>query len=244
MKFSICIPTLNEENYISGILNCLKSQTYKDFEVIISDGKSEDGTKNTAERFMAFFPLKYLESPKRGVSFQRNYAAKHANNDLLIFFDADVFIENNFLESISVLFKVKNPDSMSSWVKPFSGNLFDKLAFFVYNLLFLETIKKTSPGAGGAFIYVKKKAFDKVGGFDESISYAEDFDFIKRLHKNKFSFKLLRNPKIWVSVRRFDSEGRVSMILKILKASFYYVFFGKNHIHKVQSKVKQEVGKF
>ena len=37
MKFSIIIPTLNEENYIGGLLESLVSQTFKDFEVIVVD---------------------------------------------------------------------------------------------------------------------------------------------------------------------------------------------------------------
>jgi len=99
--FSICIPTLNEEKYIGGILKCLEKQTFKDFEVIVVDGKSSDNTKREVMKFSDKLPLTFLESPKRGVSFQRNYAAKSAKGKYIIFFDADVMIEDDFLQEIN-----------------------------------------------------------------------------------------------------------------------------------------------
>ena len=40
MSLSIIIPTLNEEKYIGKLLDCLSRQSFKDFEVIVVDGKS------------------------------------------------------------------------------------------------------------------------------------------------------------------------------------------------------------
>ena len=61
--FSIIIPTLNEQNYIGNLLNDLTLQTYKDFEVIIVDGKSKDDTKKIVDKFRKDNSwIKYLES--------------------------------------------------------------------------------------------------------------------------------------------------------------------------------------
>ena len=244
MKFSICIPTLNEEKYIGGILNCLREQTFKDFEVIVVDGKSKDMTKDEVMKFSNYFSLRFLEAPKRGVSFQRNYAAKMAKNEYVIFFDADVKIENDFLEKINEHLEKENIDILTTWNKPISDKPVDEFIYLFVNIFMLELIKKKSPGAVGVFICVKKSSFEKIGGFRESVCFGEDYDLAKRLHESGFTYALLRKPKVNVSVRRFDKEGRLNMIVKNLRAAAYYVRDKKNYIDKIQDKFKHEFGEF
>jgi len=244
MKFSICIPTLNEEKYIGGILGCLEKQTFKDFEVVIVDGESQDKTKEEVLKFSNKFPLKFLKSPKRGVSFQRNFAAKNAVNDYVIFFDADVMIENDFLEKINNHLEKQDIDILTTWNKPISDKPVDEFIYLFMNIFMLELIKKKNPGAVGVFICVKKSSFEKIGGFRENVNFAEDFDLAKRLHNSGFTYALLRKPKVQVSVRRFDKEGRINMIIKNLRAATYYLRDKNDFIDKIQGKFKHEFGKF
>lgn len=244
MKFSICIPTLNEENYIGGILSCLKEQTFKDFEVIVVDGKSKDMTKDEVMKFTNDFPIRFFEAPKRGVSFQRNYAAKMAKNEYVIFFDADVKIENDFLEKINNHLEKENIDILTTWNKPISDKPIDEFIYLFMNIFMLEAIKKKSPGAVGVFICVEKSSFEKIGGFRESVTLGEDYDLAKRLHESGFTYALLRKPKVSVSVRRFDKEGRLNVIIKNLRAAIYYVKDKKSYIDKIQGKFKHEFGDF
>lgn len=244
MKFSICIPTLNEEKYVAGILGCLEKQTFKDFEVIVVDGKSEDKTKEEVLKFSNKFPLTFLTSPKRGVSFQRNYAAKNSKYDYVVFFDADVHIEPDFIEKIKGNLEKNSIDILTSWNKPMSDNPVDEFLYLFMNIFMLELIKKKSPGAVGVFICVKKSSFEKIGGFRETVSLGEDYDLAKRLHESGFTYALLRNPKVNVSVRRFDKEGRFNMIKKNLRAGVYFLTDSKNYIDKMQGKLKHEFGKF
>jgi len=242
--FSICIPTLNEEKYIGGILGCLEKQTFKDFEVIVADGKSSDNTKKEVMKFSGKLPLTFLESPKRGVSFQRNYAAKSAKGKYIIFFDADVMIEDDFLQKINSYLEKEDIDILTTWNKPISGKPIDEFIYLFMNIFMLELIKKKSPGAVGVFICVKKSSFEKIGGFRENVNFGEDFDLAKRLHDSGFTYALLKKPKIHVSVRRFDKEGRLNMIIKNLRAATYYLKDKENYIDKIQGKFKHEFGKF
>ena len=47
---SIVIPTLNEEKYLSKLLKSIKNQTFKDYEIIVSDNNSKDNTKKIAKK--------------------------------------------------------------------------------------------------------------------------------------------------------------------------------------------------
>ena len=244
MKFSICIPTLNEEKYVAGILGCLEKQTFKDFEVVVVDGKSTDGTKKVVLSFKDKYPLTFLEAPKRGVSFQRNYATKNAKNEYVVFFDADVHIDPHFLEKINGHLEKHDIDILTTWNKPISKKPVDEFLYLFMNIFMLELIKKKSPGAVGVFICVKKSSFEKIGGFRETVSLGEDYDLAKRLHESGFTYALLRKPKVSVSVRRFDKEGRFNMIKKNLRAGVYFLTDSKNYIDKMQGKLKHEFGKF
>lgn len=244
MMFSICIPTLNEEKYIGGIFGCLEKQTFRDFEVIVADGKSSDNTKKEVMKFSDKLPVIFLESPKRGVSFQRNYAAKSAKGKYIIFFDADVMIEDDFLQKINSYLEKEDIDILTTWNKPMSSKPIDEFIYLFMNIFMLELIKKKSPGAVGVFICVKKSSFEKIGGFRENVNFGEDFDLAKRLHDSGFTYALLKKPKIHVSVRRFDKEGRLNMIIKNLRAATYYLKDKENYIDKIQGKFKHEFGKF
>lgn len=244
MKFSICIPTLNEEKYIGGILGCLEKQTFRDFEVIIIDGHSTDKTEEEVSKFSGKMPLSFIESPKKGVSFQRNYAAKQAKGEYVIFFDADVMIENDFLEKVNIQLEKKNIDILTTWNKPISNKPVDEFIYLFVNIFMLELIKKKSPGAIGVFICVRKSSFEKIGGFRESVNFGEDYDLAKRLHESGFTYALLKKPKVHVSVRRFDKEGRFNIIVKNLRAATYYLTDNHDYIDKIQGRFKHEFGKF
>ena len=241
IKFSIIIPTLNEENYIGILLSALCKQDFKNFEVTVVDADSVDKTKEVVEKFMGKLDLKFVIAPKKGVSAQRNYGAKLSKSENLIFFDADVDPEPRFLSKIANYIEKKPADVLTSWNIPISEKLVDEFIYWIHNRVVLEGIKRIAPGAVGTFIYVRKKVFEDIKGFDESISLAEDFDLARRIFDRGYKYVLLKDPKIKVSVRRFDMEGRSKMIWKNIRASFIYSRKGATGI---QGKFKHEFGKF
>ena len=90
---SIIIPTWNEEKYLPRLLDCIRNQTYKNYEIIVADANSKDNTRKIAKKFGCRITNGGL--PAVG----RNNGAKIAKGYFLIFIDADVQIENDFLEN-------------------------------------------------------------------------------------------------------------------------------------------------
>ena len=96
MKFSIIIPTLNEEQTLNTNQKSLIALKNKlNAEIIIVDGKSEDNTSSVAKLFADKF---YYQSPTR--SGQLNKGASHANGDYLIFLHVDTYINLRGLEEL------------------------------------------------------------------------------------------------------------------------------------------------
>lgn len=240
MMFTVLIPTLNEEKYLCNLLDSLRAQTLRDFEVIIVDAHSDDKTKEVADKYKKHLNLRVINSTKRNISYQRNLAAKNATTEDLVFFDADVVPEKNFLAKIHRALLDDNFDLASSWLEPISRRLLDKLAFSLYNRIYLESTKHFSPGGSGAFMYVGKKVFHSLHGFDPKIKLGEDFDLIKRATLKKFKYRLFRNPRIRFSVRRLDKEGRFRFFKKIIRSGINYHL----RMPEKNNQIKYEFGKF
>lgn len=82
-RLSIGLPVYNGENYLSESLDALLSQTYQDFELIISDNASTDGTQEICERYAAKDPrIRYLRQPHNiGAAPNHNFVVNEARGE-------------------------------------------------------------------------------------------------------------------------------------------------------------------
>lgn len=97
-KVSVIIPMYNEERYIWRCLESLKGQTFNDFEVILIDDGSKDKTIEIAKSFEKDFKLTILEQKHWWPWKARNRWAKEAKWDILIFVDADMYFDKNYIK--------------------------------------------------------------------------------------------------------------------------------------------------
>jgi glycosyltransferase involved in cell wall biosynthesis len=227
MSFSILIPTLNEEKYIGILLEALAQQTYQDFEVIIVDANSADGTRKVIDQFSTWLNLRVYQVNERGkIGMQRNFAASKAKSELLVFFDADVRPAPCFLQTLKDSVELQRLEFATCWNDPISHRLFDKILFLVFNIGCLTFMQHFSHAAVATFIFVKKDAFDTIGGFDEDVVFAEDYDLTRRLGKRRYKFGLIRGLRIPFSVRRLERDGKLRFIVKMLKGGAYFYVKG------------------
>ena len=103
--FSVVIPLYNKENHIQKTLNCVLSQSFTNFEIIIINDGSTDNSLKKAEDIKDSRIFLY-SIKNQGVSNARNYGIKKANSDYICFLDADDFWYNNHL-SVSLKFNTK-----------------------------------------------------------------------------------------------------------------------------------------
>lgn len=91
MLFSVIIPTHNRAHQLRKCLESLTLQTYKNFEVIISDDGSTDETKSVVDEFRSQLNLHYLyqATPSGRAARPRNFAAAKAQGEWLCFLDSD-----------------------------------------------------------------------------------------------------------------------------------------------------------
>lgn len=225
MKLSIIIPTLNEEAYLPLLLEALKNQTFKDFEVIIVDGNSADRTLELAKQYYDELNLKLIIEKNRGVGLARNIGARASAGENILFLDADVVPESDFLESCIEEFDRKKADLATTRVKLISEKEIDKVLQLLTNISIIG-LQNIVPMAPGFCILCKRKVFEAINGFDETVKMGEDVNFVQRAVNRDFRFRIMIKQKIPVSARRLELEGRLKILLKYYASSFYWLFLG------------------
>ncbi len=222
--FSIIIPALNEEKYLPKLLEDLSKQTFQDFEVIVVDGKSEDKTVELSKMFTPKLPsLTILTSSIRNVSVQRNLGGTKAKSKYLIFNDADNRLPNYFLEGIRFQLRIHPVDLFTCWTSPETSTKQDKTISTANNMLIEASLIANNPIAPGAMIGCIRKAFLTEKGFDKTVGYGEDADFVKRCINGGYVYKIFKEPKYTYSLRRFHSHGAIKTIQKVSVLAIKYL---------------------
>lgn len=98
MKFSVIVPVYNVEKYITKCLESVKSQTLTDFECLVINDGTKDGSievaKNVTKDDQRFI---YLDKENGGLSDARNLGLSKAKGEYVFFLDSDDFIDSNLL---------------------------------------------------------------------------------------------------------------------------------------------------
>lgn len=112
-KISIVIPSYNKVKYIGKTLESIASQNYKNFEVIIQDGGSTDGTLKIIEKYSKKYPrhIRYVSKKDNGQLDAINSGVQKANGDIITFINADDIYTPRTFESVSACYS-ENPNSL------------------------------------------------------------------------------------------------------------------------------------
>ena len=170
MKISVIIPTYNEVNAIPKLVDQLTEKGGHILsEIIVSDGQSEDKTREEAAKAGA----KVVLSPLRGRAVQMNYGASLATGEILYFVHADVLPPPTFAMDIERA--VIEGYDLGRYVMKFDSNKWYLRinAFFTRFDFFLCY-------GGDQTLFITKTLFEKAGGFNAEMRIMEDFEFTKR----------------------------------------------------------------
>ncbi|NIK74733.1 glycosyltransferase involved in cell wall biosynthesis [Thermonema lapsum] len=188
MKISVIIPTYNRKEQLLRCLESLKSQSRLPDEVIVSIDGSTDGTAEALAHWdSGALPLRWIEGANGGRAVVRNRAAKVARGDLLVFLDDDIRLipegiamheahhyrfPNSLLSGATLEEEALLRTDMHRYKAYLSRLWLAPLAVYA-----TEPMPADRVFLSVANMSVPRQVFEQLGGFDERLRDAEDYDF-------------------------------------------------------------------
>lgn len=180
---SVVIPVYNGEETIKQTIESVLSQTFSDFELIVINDGSTDATVNVVSTFQD--PrIKVFSYPNAGLSASRNRGISLASGNYISFIDADDLWTADKLEAqVSALQENPQAALAYSWTDYIdeSGQFFRQGPHFNFSGDVFAKLLLSDFVGNGSNPLIRKQAFSEVGGFDESLNAAEDWDMWLRL---------------------------------------------------------------
>jgi glycosyltransferase involved in cell wall biosynthesis len=188
-KASVIIPTLQGANKIGVLLRALNRQTVLPAEIIVVIDGSTDETEELVNSFSSLVPVKILKQKNQGRSITKNNGAKAATADILIFFDDDMEPAST---SVSKHIEFHNQHDAILAGNQIDATLKSNTDIQNYKVyLSRKWTQKYEPGlnkldASNLFFStancsIKRTKFKELGGFNELLTDAEDFEFASRV---------------------------------------------------------------
>lgn len=204
-KISVIIPAYNESEYIGKTIKKFKEQDYSNFEIIVVDNSDDaDKTYSIAKSFN----VEVLRSKPKGLSRARNTGAEFASGEILLFSDADSWLEKGGLDNLAKEFENKNIAG-SFLGKSEKENVKNKFFFFFKNWINFLGLHK---GATAGTVFCSKDSFLKIGGFDEKKEPAEISDFFRRGKPLGLKYRFIRVSFAITSMRRYEKKGYIRTV--------------------------------
>jgi glycosyltransferase involved in cell wall biosynthesis len=203
MKFSVIVPTYQEEGCIERCLYSIAHQEYQreEFEIIVSDARSTDRTVEKARHYAD----RIILEDRRGIASGRNAGAKSARGDILVFIDADATLTPDFLSQVAITFVTQNVLATTGIAQPDDGNLLSRLVYYSTYILvrfFAFFGLYLFPGICVAY---RRSAFEAAHGFREDFGIVEDLDLSRRISRLGIC-RINKKARAFVSTRRLEKH--------------------------------------
>lgn len=221
-RLSVIIPTWNEARTLGPLLESLSRQTVRDFETIVADSGSTDGT----ETVTASFGARYVSGEKRGPAEGRNRGAREAQADVLVFIDADCVLPLDLLERILAALRDPSVIGGATMYRPAEGTLGERGLFFLANAFQRATIAWGFPHNAGFCFFFRKSAFERLGGLREDLFLNETHDVA--LRSRSLGHFVSVPVSVATSVRRFRKNGFMRTVFhEYLGSTVIYYLSGR-----------------
>ncbi|KKQ36206.1 MAG: hypothetical protein US53_C0061G0004 [Candidatus Woesebacteria bacterium GW2011_GWA1_37_7] len=262
---SVIIPTYNEKGVLEDCIESLGDQSFQDFEIVVVDDGSNDKTLDVLRNFeLLISNFKFLEQKHKGPGAARNLGAKHAKGEILVFVDADMTFDENFLEKLTKPIQknfTKGTFSKEEYVANWE-NVWARCWNINEGWEPKRRHPKNYPDYQPVFRAILKSEFDRVGGFTPG-GYDDDWSLYGKLgyeaenasgaifyHKNPSSLAEIFGQAKWVGKRKYKME-LVGEVVALVRATLpvsivtgLYKGFKSKDFRFLFFKIAYDFGKF
>lgn len=236
-KISVITPSFNSDKYIEEAIKSVLCQNYRNFEHIIVDGGSRDGTKEILKKYSH---LKWVSEPDRGQSHAMNKGFRMSTGEIIVYLNADDFFEPEaFQRAVQYLDKEKNILFMVGelYYVDINGNKEPSNDTKVELFEMLQWWKSHSFPHNPVSYFYFREVQETVGGFNEENHLSMDYEFLLKV-ASKYKIKkindYLGNYRFIEGTKSFDSTEEDNIIKYKSCGDFYkYLSFKDRLIIKI-----------
>ncbi|MEX0884445.1 MAG: glycosyltransferase [Cyclobacteriaceae bacterium] len=203
MFFSIIIPVYNRPDEIEVLVQSLRKQTYKDFEVILVEDGSSLSCKHVFEKHRLHLQLFYLEQKNSGQGFARNLGIRKSKGDYFVFFDSDCQVPAGYLESLKNAIQSRKldahggPDDAAEAFSPWQKAMnFSMTSLWTTGGIRGNVKDPSRYQARGFNMGFSKEVYQQIGGFIHP-NMAEDIEISMRIKKAGFKLELVKEAFVY-----------------------------------------------
>ncbi len=174
--FSIIIPTYNRETMTRRAIDSVLAQDFKDFELIVVDDGSTDGTRSIPQDYGN--KIKYIKQPNSGVSSARNRGIIESRSEWTAFLDSDdtwhstkLTFHKNYIENNS---RIRIHQTEDLWIRNGVRVNPSKKHIKQEGNLFRKSLEMCAISPSS--VVMSRSLFDQYGYFDTSLPACEDYD--------------------------------------------------------------------
>ena len=184
---SVVVPLFNKERHIGRAIQSVLAQTMQDFEIVVVDDGSTDGSASAVEK-MTDSRIRLVKQVNAGVSAARNKGVVEARNELIAFLDADDAYLPDFLEHVLQLV-IQYPDAVAYALNYVTVDALGTRRSAVSGVTkampldtagYLAMAKFCSP-IHPSSVAVRREALHRAGDFPVGVKLGEDLDTWLRL---------------------------------------------------------------
>lgn len=204
LKISIITATYNSGKTIKDTLSSVLNQSYKNYELIIKDGGSNDNTVEICREYENIFEgrLKVISEPDKGIYDAMNRGIDNASGDIVGILNSDDFYtSDDILDRIAKEFSAnKDLDAIYGDIHFVSPDNLTKCTRYYSSSYFRPSLLRFGFMPAHPSFYVRKEVYDKYGLYDLQFRTSSDFEWIVRLFA-KYHIRAKYIKKDFVTMR-------------------------------------------
>jgi glycosyltransferase involved in cell wall biosynthesis len=219
-KISVIIPTYNRPFLLRSAMESVLNQTFQDFEIIVVDDAPDGSAQESVSGFKDTRIRYFRHDCNKGEAASRNTGISNSSGEFLAFLDDDdewlpdkLALQVDLLEKASsrvgavytgMLFVNLDDNNVLSQSIPTKRGDISK------DMLSVNVVGTPSK------VLIRRSCIDKVGLFDENLSYYVDYDFFLRFAKN-FHFDYIQRPLVKYHVHEDNLTKNIEIIWRALE---------------------------
>ncbi len=217
-KYSIIVATYNRIQEMKELISSLRAMTFSpaDFELVVVDDGSEDGTGDYIQSLDTEFDIQYHYQQNQGPGAARNRAMSEAKGEYFIFLDSDVIVPDSYLSAVDKSVKEERweafggPDDSHPSFPPLLQAINYSMTSFIGTggtRGSTESVTRFYPRSFNMGIH--RQVFESMGGMND-LRHGQDMDYSARIYRAGYKVGLIPDAVVYhkrrTSLKKFYKQ--------------------------------------